>query len=150
MIRTDAAAGQFQRNVGNYARGTRLLLGSLRSLAGAFGFTSGIYLFAAAVSNAFRRVREFDKSKVVLYLLSINQDIQDKVFEEIKDFDEESNVDLQALREYSYLDQVISEVMRLYPPVWTFGRRAIEDDEIMGYQIPAGTTVTVPCLCLQL
>lgn len=62
LKRTDAAAGQFQRNVGNYAKGTRLLVGSLRSLAGAFGFTSGIYLFAAALSNSFKRVREFDKS----------------------------------------------------------------------------------------
>lgn len=62
LKRTDAAAGQFQRNVGNYAKGTKLLVGSLRSLAGAFGFTSGIYLFAAALSNSFKRVREFDKS----------------------------------------------------------------------------------------
>ncbi|WP_421809064.1 phage tail tape measure protein [Flagellimonas sp.] len=62
LKRTDAAAGQFQRNVGNYAKGTRLLVGSLRSLAGAFGFTSGIYIFAGALSNAFKRVRDFDKS----------------------------------------------------------------------------------------
>lgn len=62
LKKTDAAAGQFQRNVGNYAKGTRLLLSSFRQLAGAFGFTSGIYLFAAAISNSFKRVREFDKS----------------------------------------------------------------------------------------
>lgn len=62
LKKTDAAAGQFQRNVGNYAKGARLLISSLRSLAGAFGFTSGIFLFASALKGAFNRVREFDKS----------------------------------------------------------------------------------------
>jgi len=62
LKRTDAAAGQFGRNVGNYPKGVLNLVRGLRSLAAAFGFTSGIYLFAAALRNSFNRVREFDKS----------------------------------------------------------------------------------------
>jgi cytochrome P450 len=31
--------------------------------------------------------------------------------------------------------------MRLYPPVWIFARDAIEDDEIGGYHVPAGSMV---------
>lgn len=62
LKRTDAAAGQFGRNVGNYPKGVLNLVRALRSLAAAFGFTSGIYLFAAALRNSFNRVREFDKS----------------------------------------------------------------------------------------
>ncbi len=31
--------------------------------------------------------------------------------------------------------------MRLYPPIWALPRQAVEDDEIGGFRIPAGSTV---------
>jgi len=37
----------------------------------------------------------------------------------------------------------VQEAMRLYPPVWIVERRAIEDDEIAGYTIPADSIVYV-------
>jgi cytochrome P450 len=48
--------------------------------------------------------------------------------------------DLPALE---YTEMVLQESMRLYPPVWFFNRTAIEDDEIGGYPIPAGSIVTL-------
>ena len=36
---------------------------------------------------------------------------------------------------------VILESMRLYPPAYGFGREAINDCEIGGYYVPAGTTI---------
>ncbi|AXK34859.1 cytochrome P450 [Streptomyces armeniacus] len=39
---------------------------------------------------------------------------------------------------------VLSEAMRLYPPFWTLERSAVEDDEIDGVPVPAGSTVAVP------
>ena len=44
------------------------------------------------------------------------------------------------LPQLPYLDWVVSESMRLYPPAWTQGRRAIEGFELDGYHFPAGTT----------
>ena len=38
-----------------------------------------------------------------------------------------------------YTEWVVSESMRLYPPVWMMGRRAIEDFEMGGYHFPAAT-----------
>jgi len=38
-----------------------------------------------------------------------------------------------------YTEWVVSESMRLYPPVWMMGRRAIADFEMGGYSFPAGT-----------
>lgn len=40
-----------------------------------------------------------------------------------------------------YLDAVIKESMRLYPPAWAVSREAIEPDELDGYSIPVGTTI---------
>jgi cytochrome P450 len=39
---------------------------------------------------------------------------------------------------------VVSEAMRLYPPAWTIERDAIDDDELDGVRVPAGSTVAVP------
>jgi cytochrome P450 len=38
---------------------------------------------------------------------------------------------------------VVAEALRLYPPAWIIGRRAIVDTEIGGYTIPAGSIVVV-------
>lgn len=79
LVKADAAAGQFNRNVGNYPRGLRLAAGALRSFAGAFGFTSGIFLFAAAIKDALNRVREFDKAmqNIAGVLRTSREDIAD-------------------------------------------------------------------------
>jgi cytochrome P450 len=38
-----------------------------------------------------------------------------------------------------YLDSVITESMRVYPPAWMVNRTAIQDFELGGYHFPAGT-----------
>jgi cytochrome P450 len=47
----------------------------------------------------------------------------------------------EDLPRLQYTSAVISESMRLYPPVWTLMRRAERDEEIGGFHIPAGTFV---------
>jgi cytochrome P450 len=46
--------------------------------------------------------------------------------------------DLAAL---PYLDWVVSESARMYPPAWVLGRNARADFELEGYHFPAGTMV---------
>ena len=46
--------------------------------------------------------------------------------------------DLPQLR---YAERVVTEAMRLFPPVWGMGREAITDFEVGGYPVPAGTTL---------
>jgi cytochrome P450 len=48
--------------------------------------------------------------------------------------------DLHAL---PFAERVLRESMRLYPPIWAMERRAVADDELAGYRIPAGSTVVV-------
>ena len=40
--------------------------------------------------------------------------------------------------ELPYLDMVVDEILRLYPPAWIGPRRAVRDFEFAGYHVPAG------------
>lgn len=51
-----------------------------------------------------------------------------------------SYADLIQLR---YTNMVLQETMRLYPPVWILPRRALADDEVGGYHVPAGAEVLI-------
>ncbi len=42
-----------------------------------------------------------------------------------------------------YTKMVVEESMRLLPPVWAISRKAIADDEVGGYHIPAGSTIVL-------
>jgi len=44
-------------------------------------------------------------------------------------------------REMPYLDMVLDEVLRLYPPAWIGPRRAVRDFEFGGYTVPKGAYV---------
>jgi cytochrome P450 len=48
--------------------------------------------------------------------------------------------DLIKLR---YSRMVVEESMRLYPPVWTLARTAVNEDEIGGYRVPAGSEILI-------
>jgi cytochrome P450 len=49
----------------------------------------------------------------------------------------------EHVRDLPYTAAVFEETLRLYPPVWAFGRRAAEDLELLGYRIPRGSTVVM-------
>ena len=38
---------------------------------------------------------------------------------------------------------MLSETLRLYPPIWILERRAIGEDRVGGFVIPAGSTVVI-------
>lgn len=43
----------------------------------------------------------------------------------------------------AYAEQVLQESLRLYPPGWLFTRRALGDDTLGGFHVPAGTDVFI-------
>ncbi|KAL7026329.1 hypothetical protein ACKWTF_013862 [Chironomus riparius] len=75
-----------------------------------------------------------------LYELALNQDIQDKLREEITTRIEENDGKLtyELLFELKYLDMVINESLRKYPPIPILFRKCVKD-----YKIP-GTDLTIP------
>ncbi|ATB33821.1 cytochrome P450 [Melittangium boletus] len=48
---------------------------------------------------------------------------------------------LEDLPALPFTDSVVKEALRLYPPAWTLGREALEDDEIGGWSIAKGSVM---------
>jgi cytochrome P450 len=77
------------------------------------------------------------------YLLDRHRDARAKVRAEVERVlgqREPTAADLDAL---PYTEQVVNEALRLYSPIHSISRVALEDDELGGYFIPAGATMYV-------
>jgi cytochrome P450 len=71
------------------------------------------------------------------YLLSQHPEVEAKFHAEV---DEALKGGLPSAEDFPrlrYTEMVMAESMRLYPPAWTIGRRALGDYQINGYTIPA-------------
>ena len=77
----------------------------------------------------------------VLYLLSSHPDVLSRAQAEIDRVLGSAPPDLNHLSELRYLEQVVNETLRLYPPIHLGSRVAAVDLEFRGYRIPAGTRV---------
>lgn len=78
-----------------------------------------------------------DAINYILYALSKNKNAQDKARREILQVKQKyGEFTYDALKEMTYLDNCISETMRLYPPVPNLTRMCTKD-----YTFPNGTTV---------
>jgi cytochrome P450 len=74
-------------------------------------------------------------------LLAQNPEAEQKLHEELQAALSSAPPTLADLPRLPYTEMVIKESMRMYPPAWGIGRRAINDFELNGYSIPAGTNV---------
>jgi enediyne biosynthesis protein E7 len=78
-----------------------------------------------------------------LHLVSQHPSVRDRLHEEavaVYGDQRPAYLDLTQLR---YTNMVLQEAMRLFPPVWILPRRALEDDEVGGYHVPAGADVLI-------
>ncbi|MDB9529477.1 cytochrome P450 [Oscillatoria sp. CS-180] len=82
-------------------------------------------------------------SAIASYCLWVaqNPSILDKLRAEQATFDPNMPLTLDLLRQMSYLEQVLQEVLRIVPPVAGGFRQVLETCEMDGYQIPAGWNV---------
>ena len=78
-----------------------------------------------------------------LFLLGENPEAEARLLEELDAVLGDRPATLQDLSQLPYLDCVIKESLRLYPPAYGVVREALNDCEIGGYVIPKGATVAM-------
>jgi len=80
-----------------------------------------------------------------MYLLDQHPEVVAKMKAEINEVTPNKLPGYNELRNMPYLQQVIDESMRMYPPVWLTARQAIAADEFGGLAINAGDVI-ITCI----
>jgi cytochrome P450 len=75
------------------------------------------------------------------YLLSTHPEVEAKLSAELNTLPAGDFIVLDALPNFVYTRQVIEEALRSYPPLWLITRKAVKDDQIGDYFVPAGTEI---------
>lgn len=78
-----------------------------------------------------------------LQLLGSHLDVQQKVFEEILKVESESENVVEQLQKITYINAVLNESMRLYPPAWITDRQNVDDDVLGKFTIKKDTLIGV-------
>jgi len=78
----------------------------------------------------------------VWYLVATHPDVEAKLIEEAQQvMPNVSAVTAENLAAMQYTQQTLEEALRLYPPVWLFTRRSVDEDELEDYDVPTGTDI---------
>uniref|UniRef100_A0A669ET90 Thromboxane-A synthase n=1 Tax=Oreochromis niloticus TaxID=8128 RepID=A0A669ET90_ORENI len=79
------------------------------------------------------------------YLLALHPECQLRVQKEVDDFyTRHDSPDYANVQELKYLDMVICEALRLYPPGFRFAREIDHDCVVNGQQLPKGAILEIP------
>ena len=79
-----------------------------------------------------------------LFLLSEHTEVRERVEREVDEQLDGSEPTAADVREFEYLEWVINEAMRLYPPVFALFRTPEEPVELCGYTVPEDGSVMLP------
>ncbi|XP_022913636.1 cytochrome P450 4C1-like [Onthophagus taurus] len=86
-----------------------------------------------------------------LYLLATHPDVQQRAFEELRDIlgdDKNKVATYKDLQEMKYLEMVIKEALRLFPPAPIISKQILEDYEFNGYVLPKGLSILGMVHCI--
>jgi cytochrome P450 len=77
------------------------------------------------------------------YLLSQHPDVEAALHREVAAAPPPEALTVEDATRISYVQQVLKESLRLYPPGWLFNRRAIAEDRLGDFHVPAGTNIFI-------
>jgi cytochrome P450 len=77
------------------------------------------------------------------YLLAQDPSVVSQLSNEVDGVPRSRPLEMDDLPQLRFTERVVKEAMRLYPPVWAIPRQSLNDCEIGGYKIPAGTSLTI-------
>ena len=76
-------------------------------------------------------------------LLALHPEVEKKLHTELEAALGGDTPTVEDLSHLPYINAVLKESMRLFPPAWAIGREAIEDCEIGGYHVPVKTQLFI-------
>lgn len=85
----------------------------------------------------------------IWYLLARHSEHQVKLAAELDALPWGDVPAMDMLPRYNYTRQVIAEALRLYPPLWLMTRRALQDDRLGDFLVPAGTEIYISPYLIQ-
>jgi cytochrome P450 len=80
----------------------------------------------------------------LMYLVSQHPEVEERLRAEIETHWPTGGLAHESIGAFTYVRQVIEESLRLYPTIWSVGRRCTQEDELAGYRIPVGMNVVIP------
>ena len=83
------------------------------------------------------------------YLLATHPELQARFHAELDRVIGDRAATLDDLPNLTFMDQALAEALRLYPPIWFWGRMAFQPFDLGGYHIPAGAFILAPQLIAQ-
>ncbi|MBR7832743.1 cytochrome P450 [Actinospica durhamensis] len=84
-----------------------------------------------------------------LHVLARDSELQQRLRLEIAEVTGGKRLEPADLRGLELAERVVKEVLRLYPPGWLVGRRAVQETRLGATRIPAGSQVLVNFYALQ-
>jgi len=83
------------------------------------------------------------------YLISQHPEVEERLSSELARASDSAFLGLDDLPRFAYTRQVLEEVLRLYPPGWLMTRRALKDDRLGEYFVPARTEIYISPYLIQ-
>jgi cytochrome P450 len=80
----------------------------------------------------------------LLYLVATHPEVEARLRAEIEAQFPAEGLNMTNANGFTYTRQVIEESLRVYPTIWSVGRRCTEEDELGGCHIPLGMNMVVP------
>ncbi len=77
------------------------------------------------------------------YLLSLHPKVEEKLHAELKSTLDGRLPTFEDIPRLPYTEMVVAESIRLYPPAWAIGRRALSDYRLGEYVVPANAIVLI-------
>ncbi len=74
-------------------------------------------------------------------LLARNPEVQQRLGAELDAAPWGASPPIEHLPRYAYARQIIDEALRVYPPLWLMTRKAVQDDQLGEFFVPAGTEI---------
>jgi cytochrome P450 len=83
------------------------------------------------------------------YLVSQHPEAEEKLSGELARLQASEAPSLDDLPKFTYTRNVIDEALRMYPAGWLMSRRALKDDRLGDYFVPAGTQIYICAYLIQ-